>query len=125
MPVRSFKSEFKRMDEVMQEHMNESKHKRIEYKLIELKPKSAAGSTGALQFDAIGALTINGTTKTNTMPVTIEKKDGKIKVSGKTQVKMTDYGVKPPAPTILGMPTIKTGDDLNISFDWVTAPKAP
>lgn len=124
MPVRSFKSSYKKMDEVMQEHMNESKHKRIEYKLTELKPKSPAGTTGAIQFDAVGELTINGNTKTITMPVTIEKKDGKMRVTGSAAVKMTDYGVKPPAPTILGMPTIKTGDDLKITFDWVSAPKA-
>ncbi len=123
MPVRSFKSSYKKMDEVMQDHMNESKHKRIEYKLTELKPKSPAGTTGAIQFDAVGELTINGTTKTMTMPVTIEKKEGKMRVTGSAAVKMTDYGVKPPAPTILGMPTIKTGDDLKITFDWVSAPK--
>ena len=84
----------------------------------------AAGSTGALQFEAVGALTIKGTTKTHTMPVTIEKKDGKIKVTGKTALKMTDYGVKPPAPTIAGMSLIKTGDDITIAFEWVSAPKA-
>lgn len=125
MPVRSFKSYAKKMDEVMQEHMNEPKHKRIEYKLIELKPKSAAGATGALEFDAVGTLTINGTTRTNTMPVKIEKKDGKIKVIGNTPLKMTDFGVKPPAPSILGMSVIKTGDDIKVSVEWVVAPKVP
>jgi len=124
MPVRSFKSYNKRMDEVMQETMNEPKHKKIEYKLIELKPKSKPGSTGALQFDAVGALTINGVTKTNSMPVTIEKKDGKIKVTGNTPLKMTDFGVKPPAPTI-GLGLIKTGDEIKIGIEWLTAPKAP
>jgi len=124
MPVRSFKSYNKRMDEVMQEHMNEPKHKKIEYKLIDLKPKSVAGATGALQFDATGVLTINGTAKTNTMPVTIEKKDGKIKVTGSTSLKMSDFGVKPPAPSI-GLGLIKTGDDIKVSVEWLTAPKAP
>jgi polyisoprenoid-binding protein YceI len=124
MPVRSFKSYNKRMDEVMQETMSEPKYKKIEYKLIELKPKSKPGSTGALQFDAVGALTINGVTKTNTMPVAIEKKDGKIKVTGSVPLKMTDFGVKPPAPTI-GLGLIKTGDDIKISIEWLTAPKAP
>jgi polyisoprenoid-binding protein YceI len=125
MPVRSFKSYAKKMDEVMQEAMNEAKHKRIQYKLTELKPKSAAGSTGALQFEAVGDLTIAGTTKSHTMPVTIEKKDGKLKVTGKTTLKMTNYGVKPPAPTIAGMSLIKTGDDITITFTWLAAPKAP
>ncbi|MCL4787144.1 MAG: YceI family protein [Verrucomicrobia bacterium] len=124
MPVRSFKSYAKKMDEVMQEHMNEAKFKRIEYKLTELKPKSPAGSTGALQFEAVGSLTISGTTKDHTMPVTIQKTDGKMKVTGKTTLKMTDFGVKPPAPTILGMPTIKAGDEITITFEWLSAAKA-
>lgn len=126
MPVRSFKSYTRKMDDVMQqpEHMNEQKHKRIEYKLIELKPKPAASATGPLQFDAVGALTIKGTTRTNTMPVTIEKKDGKIKIVGKVALKMTDFGVKPPAPSIAGMSLIKTGDDITVSIEWLTAPKA-
>jgi polyisoprenoid-binding protein YceI len=77
-----------------------------------------------LQFEAVGALTISGTTKDHTMPVTIQKTDGKMKVTGKSILKMTDFGVKPPAPTILGMPTIKAGDEITITFEWLTAAKA-
>ncbi len=125
-PVRTLKSGKTTMDKVMQEHMKEPEFKKIEYKLLELKPKSPAGTTGPLKFDAVGALTVAGVTKTNTMPVTIEKVEGtKLKVSGTTAFKMTEYGVKPPAPTIFGMPTISTGDDIKLTFDWVTAPKAP
>jgi polyisoprenoid-binding protein YceI len=123
MPVRSFKSYAKRMDEVMQEQMNEPKHKRIEYKLTELKAKSAAGATGALQFDAVGVLTINGVSKTNTMPVTIEKKDGKLKVIGSTPLKMSDFKVVPPKLTIPLLGSITTGDDIKVSFEWLTASK--
>ena len=118
MLVRSLKSSSTRMDEVMQEHMNVATFPKIEYKLIELKPKSG------LQFDAVGVLTINGTTKTNIMPVTFEHMDGtKLKVSGSAPLKMTDFGVKPPAPNILGMAPIKTGDDIKIIFEWMTAPR--
>jgi polyisoprenoid-binding protein YceI len=122
MPVRSFKSGKASMDSRMQKEMNEPQFKRIEYKLIELKPKSAAGTTGALQFDAVGALTIVGKTLTNTMPVTIEKlADGKLKVVGSSELKMTDYGIKP--PTTLGL--FSTGDELKLKFEWLAAPKAP
>jgi hypothetical protein len=121
MPVRQFKSYLTAMDNTMQETMNEPKYKRIEFKLIELKPKSAAGATGPLQFDATGAITVSGVTKTNTFPVTIEKKDGKITVKGATLLKMTDFGLKPPSPALL---PIKTGDDVKISFEWTVAPKA-
>lgn len=120
MPVRSFKSSMVAMDNRMQKEMNEPQFKRIEYKLIELKPTSAAGSKGALKFDAIGTLTIVGKTRTNTMPVTIEKlADGKLKINGSTPLKMTDYGITP--PSTLGLFT--TGDELKLIFEWLAAPK--
>jgi polyisoprenoid-binding protein YceI len=124
-PVSTLRSYAETMDEVMQDHLNMEKYPRIEYRLIELKPKSAVGATGPLQFDAVGALTVSGTTCTNTMPVTIERVDKtKIKVVGSTPLKMTDFDVVPPAPRILGMPVIKTGDDIKISFEWLTEQKA-
>jgi polyisoprenoid-binding protein YceI len=120
-PVASLKSYAEAMDEVMQQHLNMDQYPRIEYRLIELKLKSAAGATGPLLFDAVGALTVSGTTRTNTMPVTIERMDKtKIKVAGSIPLKMIDFDVTPPAPRILGMPVIKTGDDIKISFEWLT-----
>jgi len=86
---------------------------------------SGAGAAGPLQFDAVGALTVSGVTRTNTMPVTIERVDEtRIKVTGTTPLKMTDFDVEPPAPRILGMPVIKTGDDIKISFEWRTVQRA-
>lgn len=124
-PVRSYKSSGgKKMDSVMQEHMKEPQFKMIKYTLIELKPKSAAGASGPVQFDAIGALTILNNTVTNTMPVTVEKlADGKIKVVGSTPLKMTDYKLPPPEIN-LAIASIKVGDDLKITFEWLLAPKA-
>ena len=122
-PVRSLKSSGgKRMDAVMQEHMKFEQYKTIEYRVLELAPK--AGAAG--QFDAKGALTIAGVTKTNTMPVTIERVENtKLKVKGTAAIKMTDFGIKPPAPEIAGLSLIKTGDDVKLTFEWVTEPKAP
>jgi polyisoprenoid-binding protein YceI len=121
--VRSLKSSGgKRMDAVMQEHMKAEQHKTIEYRVLELAPK--AGAAG--QFDAKGTLTIAGVTKTNTMPVTIERiENTKLKVKGTAALKMTDFGIQPPAPEILGLSVIKTGDDVKLTFEWVTEPKAP
>lgn len=125
-PVRSYKSSGgKKMDQVMQEHMKEPQFKMIKYSLIELKPKSPAGASGPVQFEAVGALTILNNTVTNTIPVTVEKMaDGKIKVVGSTPLKMTDYKLPPPEISLLGMAAIKVGDDLQINFEWVLAPKA-
>lgn len=125
-PVRSLKSSNARMDEVYQEHMEEPKFKAMAYKVTELKAKGSAPKDGKCEFDAVGTLTIHGTAKELTMPVTIEKsevdKDGKkvpqLKIIGTTPLKISDYGVKPPCPNIPGMGQITTGDDIKVSFDW-------
>jgi len=123
-PVRTLKSYNKKMDEIYQEHMEEPKFKKIEYKLTELKPKSDAPKAGKCEFDAIGTLTIHGVSKPLTMPATIEKLEGrKLKITSSTPLKMSDFGVKPPNPSIAGMPTITTGDDIKVSIEWTPGQK--
>lgn len=124
-PVRSLQSSGgKRMDAVMQEHMKLDQHKIIDYRVLELTPKAGAAPGSTAQFDAKGTLTIAGVTRTNTMPVTIEKVDNKLKVKGSTALKMTEFGIQPPSPDV-GLGLIKTGDDIKLTFEWVTQPKAP
>ncbi len=116
--VRTFKcSSGSSMDAVMQETMNAKDHPKIEYKLKELTFKEFKDDV--MQFDAVGDLTVKGQTKTVTHPVQITRPDAStLKISGTTNVKMTDYGIQPPAPKIaLGM--IKTGDDVKLVFDWL------
>jgi polyisoprenoid-binding protein YceI len=121
-PVRTLKSYAKTMDEVMQKHMRMTNHPKIEYRLIELRPTGA--TNGTARFDAVGALTVSGKTRTNTMPVTIERIDKtKLKITGTTPLKMTDFGITPPAPKIFDMPVIKTGNEIKISFEWLAAQK--
>ena len=126
-PVRTLKSTVsvgsKRMDEVMQEHLNMAKHPNIEYRLLALKPKEGA-SGGAVQFDATGALTVAGVTRTNTTPVTFTRtNNNQLRVTLTTTLKMGDYGVKPPSPS-LAMGMIKTSEEVKISIDWLTGVKS-
>lgn len=122
-PVRQLKSGKKSMDAVMHDAMKQTQFPRIEYKMISMKPKAgaAAGSSKA-EFEATGALTVSGVTQTNTMPVTIERvEQTKLKVTGTTALKMTQFGIKPPSPDIPGLGAlIKTGDDVKLSFEWMT-----
>ena len=121
--VRAFKSYNKKMDEIMLEHLNSSQFQRIEYRLLALTPKAGAAADGAVAFDATGALTVSGVTRTNVMPVILQRLDQtKLKVTGSTPLKMTDFGVKPPAPA-LALGLIKTGDDVTITFEWLLAQK--
>jgi polyisoprenoid-binding protein YceI len=124
-PVRSLKSGKSAMNSIMWEAMKMKEHPNIEYKLLELTPKSGGTQGNGAQFDAKGSLKVAGVTRTNTMPVTIEKVDAtKAKVTGTTTVKMTDFGIKPPAPTV-GLGFIKTADDVKIAFEWQTEQAAP
>jgi len=108
-----------RMDEVMWEHMNEQKYKKIVFKITELTLKESAKSKDApYVFEAKGDLAVNGVTNSITMPVNVlPLGDKKLKISGSTTVKMSDFKIEPPAPK-LAMGMIKTGDPVKIIFDW-------
>jgi polyisoprenoid-binding protein YceI len=128
-PVRQLKSGKKSMDNVMYDALKQKDSPQIKYRLLELAPKTG-GSAG--QFDAKGELSISGVTRTNTMPVTFERVDKtKLKVHATTIVKMTDFGIQPPSPALVGA-LIKTGNDVTLTIEWLagqpatkTAEKAP
>jgi len=122
-PVKTLKTGNATMEGKMQVTMSETNFPRIIYNLIELKPKSKPGATGALAFDAIGTLTITGKTITNTMPVTIEKTAGKLKIVGSTPLKLTQFDIKPPIIALPLLPDITVYDDLKVDFVWALAPK--
>jgi len=114
-----------KMDEIMYEKLKDQEFKRITYYLTELTLKEAAKSKEApYVYEAKGNLVVGGITNAITMPVNVlPLGDKKLKISGTTNFKMTDFKIEPPAPKIaLGL--IKTGDDVKIIFDWMVAAKA-
>lgn len=123
-PVNSITSTENRegMNEVMQDAMNAKDHPDIKYKLSEMTLKQPHAAGSPLEFDTKGELTVNGETKTISMPVKIEAADKmKLKVTGgPVQIDMTDYKVKPPVK--FGVFTTKP--EVKITFTWViSAPK--
>src|SRR5690606_9507109 len=114
---RSFKSSSgAAMDAVMQNTWDAKKYPRIEFKLKELVFKEFTDE--GMLFDATGDLTVHGQTKEIAMPVTIQQpNEESLKISGSTNVKMTDFGIQPPAPKVL-LGAIKTGDDVKLIFEW-------
>ena len=113
-----------RMDEVMWEHMKETENKRIVYRFSELTLKEAPKAKDApYVLDAKGELTVAGVTKPVTLTVNVlPLGEKKLKVTGTTNIKMTDYKIEPPSPKIaIGL--IKTGDDVKLIFEWMLAPK--
>lgn len=113
-----------KMDEIMWEHMKEPENKRIVYHLTELTLKEAPKAKDApYVFDAKGELGIAGVTNKLSMVVNVlPLGENKLKITGTTSFKMTEYKVDPPAPKIaLGL--IKTGDDVKLIFEWMLAPR--
>jgi len=66
-----------------------------------------------LKVRLIGDLTIAGKTNKVSVLTTINKSNTNVILKGVHQLKMTDYGVKPPK-ALLG--TVKTGDEITIDF---------
>ena len=124
-PVKSFKSGKQAMDKRMQDDLSATNYTKFEYRVIELKPKSKPGEAGPLKFDAVGVLTVVGNSVTNTMPVTIAKKDNKMTITGSLPIKFTDYKLKPTKVNLIGLVPMSVGDDLKITFEWAVAAKAP
>jgi polyisoprenoid-binding protein YceI len=121
LPVRTLKSYQKKMDEVMQETMEMARFPGIDYQLIKLELIGRVEEgKDSMAYEATGALTVHGTTVTNTMPVSIESLDGaaKLKVTGASPLKMTDFGIKP-VDVNLGIGHITTGDEVTVSFEWL------
>jgi len=121
--VRSLKSGKTAMDSVMQDAMKAAEHSKITYKLKELTLKEApASATAPMLFDSDGEITVSGVTKPLKMPVAAVRDGDKLNFTGSATLKMTDHGIKPPAPAV-GLGLIKTGDEVKITFEWVTARK--
>jgi hypothetical protein len=113
-----------RMDEVMYEHLRAKDNPWIVYKINELVLKEPAKSKDApYVFEAKGSLAVAGVTNNVTMPVNITPVgEKKLKITGTTSLKMTDFKVDPPNPLGLG---IKTGDDVKLIFEWMVVQKPP
>lgn len=125
-PIRSLKSTSGKpeMDSVMYRTMKYEQHPKITYQLTEMTLKEPAKEPGGpMVFATKGELTIAGVKKSTPLNVTIQPMAGdKLKVTGTTSLKMTDFGMQPPSPK-LALGLVKTGDDVKITFEWMTAKK--
>lgn len=120
-PVTSLKSGKKLMDEIMHDALKVKDHPIIKYALKEMKAQDRKAGD-PLKYDTKGELTVAGVTKPIEMVVTLVPEGNKLRATGSKQLKMTDFGMKPPAPAV-GLGLIKTADEVTVSFEWVTTKK--
>jgi hypothetical protein len=111
------------MDDLMLKAMKADDFRTIGYTLTEMTFKGPHAAGAPFDLDTKGELVIAGKTNQVSFPVTIEPLDGgKIRVIGAAPVKMTDYGLVPPAPNF-GLGMMKCGDGVTIKFDWTLKEK--
>jgi len=130
-PVRQLKSLEKdgspystAMDNRMYDALHEEDHKRITYTLtsLTLKDEPKPGDEW-YRFEATGWLCVAGVTNKISTPVMVTViEENKVKFAGSTTVKMTDFKIEPPSPS-LSMGLIKTGDEVRLFFEWVAVRK--
>jgi hypothetical protein len=120
-PVRSLQSGKSLMNDIMWDNLKVKDNPSIKYNMTEWKPRDRKPGE-PLQFDTKGDLTVAGVTKPIDMVVTLTPEGDKLKATGSKELKMTDFGMKPPSPSI-GLGLIKTADEVKITFEWITARK--
>jgi polyisoprenoid-binding protein YceI len=101
------------MDNNTYKALNVDKNPNITYVLSSATVTPVDGNTYTIK--TTGKLTIAGSTRETDVVATGKMNaDKSISVTGSKKFKMTDYGIKPPT-AMLG--TIKTGDDITISYN--------
>ena len=116
-PVASLKSEHGKMDKLMAEALKAGKYPEIRFEMVEATPRNATAS--AFMLETRGRLTIAGVTKEVAMDVQgVRTPDGRYLLTGQAPIRMTAFGIKPPTAMLN---TIKTGDEVKVSFRWVVA----
>jgi len=107
MPAESIKSGKKGMDKKAYEAMKTKSHKNV---IFDLKSASKSGDTWTL----IGTFNIAGTKKQVAIKAKESKKGDLYGLNGDYSFKLSEYNITPPTAM---MGTIKTGDEVKISFD--------
>ena len=121
-PVASLKSGTRGMDKKMSVALKAQSHPMITYQLesAEVTSRQTAqenSSQGPLTIETQGTLTVAGMERPVRIPMQIRRlsKD-RLEVSGKTSLRMTDFGIDPPT-AMLGV--LRTDDTVQVHWTWV------
>ena len=111
-PVKTLDCSNGTMNGHMLEALKAKEHADISFKLVSYElAKGDSSENGTLN----GVLNINGTDQTIALPVTlVASAGGALRVTGKYELNMKDYGVKPPS---LMLGTMKVREKVTVNFD--------
>jgi len=113
LPVNGLKSDSGQLDKNLYKALNEKAAPEIRF---EMKSYEAAGETATVK----GMLSIAGVAREEAVTGAVTREAGALRVTGAKELKMSDFGVKPPT-MFLG--AIKVKDQVVIHFDLVLAAK--
>ena len=99
------------LDKNMHKALKVQEHPDITFRLAALEPGANAGT-----LKARGSLRITGVERDVVLDLTTERHEGTLRVKGKLDLLMTDYGIKPPT-AMLGM--LKTDPKVTVTFETV------
>lgn len=120
-PARQLRCGDGTMDEHMYTALQAKQHPIIRFKMARYEVGAREGDAVALRLH--GELTLAGAT----LPVTVQAKgrakaDGTLQVEGRHELRMTDWGVKPPT---LMLGALKVGDTVTLRFELALEQHAP
>lgn len=114
-------------DKVMRRRLREETNPSIFYRLLELSLNTRPKIEGdPYIFDSRVELVVAGVTNRILMPLhMIRLGDHKLKISGDTSLKMSDFRIEPLEIPVSGSPVnVKYGDRVKIRFEWFVGPKS-
>lgn len=113
-PVRTLKCGHAKMDANMYKALSEEKYPAIQYTLDSYTIDRATATADTFIANTVGDLTVAGQTIKVSIPIKAERLlGGAVRGEGTVNLKMTDFGIKPPV-ALLG--TLRTRDAISISF---------
>lgn len=112
-PVRGLKSGTEGLDENMYEDLRAEKYPTITFRLKECVPAGGAGQ-GGIPVHIIGWLTVAGKERLLTIPAQWSAQEKRIRITGSTTLRMTDFGIKPRTFMVV----MKVHDEVRVHFDF-------
>ncbi len=120
-PVKKLDTDKSSMNDNMDDALKADKYPDITFVLKNLNTVSKAAAGDSVELKADGSLSIAGVSKN--IELTLygrQNSDGTLHFSGKKELAMTDYGVKPPT---MFFGAIKVGKKVTVNFNLLLAAK--
>ena len=113
-PVKTLKCGHGKMDDNMYKALSAEQYPEIQYKLSSYTVDRTTAAADSFVANTVGDLTVAGQTIQVSIPIKAQRlQGGAARGEGTVNLKMTDFGIKPPV-ALLG--TLRTRDAISISF---------